>query len=123
VTGLLQHCLIFHLTVFVIYLFSILCGLATDSALVHRFITESFVVATERLQFEDEQVSILLTSHESYLRNVVVFISDTDTPHKVTENSMDVTRSVDELLDVIRSQHCCYISISTCCEHLHLTTQ
>ena len=64
-------------------------------------------------------------SHESYLWKFEVFNRRYwhFKLHKVTEQSMDVKRSVDELLDVFRSQHCCFISISTCCEHLHLTTQ
>ena len=58
--------LIFHLNlqIFVNLLFSIVCGLATDFALVYGFIIRSFIVAT------DEFADILLATvmiHESYL--------------------------------------------------------
>ena len=54
--------LVFHLNMqsFVNYLFSIDCGLATDFALVHGFMTRSFVVATD--EFAAEQADILLAT-------------------------------------------------------------
>jgi hypothetical protein len=63
----------------------------------------------------DIQVDSLVSSRlERYLCNVVIF----NHRYQYFESHKDKEQSVDELLDVIRSQHSCYMSISTCCEHL-----
>ena len=53
-----------NLQSFIIYLFSIVCGLATDIISVHVLIIQSLIVATD--EFADKQTFYWL-QHENYL--------------------------------------------------------